>query len=167
MRQTSPTRATVDALYRLVKRACTTFALPPVVTLLFVPRWVNLWLPETTVTEFTQLSATRRLQKTDSVLRCEFAAPGSNDISVLVFIGNLILVAVILLAIFVLHVTLTSGVEAYWLTKVTPLEHVSPLELVFITEFRTAGRTGFSASRDKVRRTGRLKHRQLENKIYT
>ena len=43
---------------------------------------------------------------------------GAGDIGALVFVGNLILVVGILLGVFLLHVAVVSGVEAYWLTKV-------------------------------------------------
>lgn len=48
---------------------------------------------------------------------CVFGA-GAGDIGSLVFVGNLILVVGILLGVFLLHVAVVSGVEAYWLTKV-------------------------------------------------
>ena len=70
--------------------------------------------------DFTQWGTTRRLQETASAPRCEFSEAGSGDIGVVVFIGNLVLVAVILLALFFFHVALVSGAEAYWLTKVSP-----------------------------------------------
>lgn len=81
-------------------------------------RWVNLWLPENFVETFTPVSATRRLQETESASRCDLASTGSGDIGAIVFVGNLVLFAGVLLAIFLLHVLLASGVEAYWLTKV-------------------------------------------------
>lgn len=57
---------------------------------------------------------------TDGLPRCAFTPAGSSKIGETVFIGNFVLFVGILLAIFLLHVWLTSGVEAYWLTKVTP-----------------------------------------------
>lgn len=83
-------------------------------------RWVNLWLPADVVESYTRLRPSRRLQAEDDSSRCELAAAGSNDIGAVVFIGNLLLFASILLTIFLLHLLLASGVEAYWLTKVTP-----------------------------------------------
>lgn len=40
-----------------------------------------------------------------------------SDLNVLVFLGNVIVVAVILLTILLVHITVISGVEAYWLVK--------------------------------------------------
>lgn len=82
-------------------------------------RWANLWTPASLVRRVTTLQTTRRLQETESSGRCELAEAGSDDIGAIVFIGNLALFAVILLTIFLFHVLLASGVEAYWLTKVT------------------------------------------------
>lgn len=81
-------------------------------------RWANLWLPSSVVEELTPFKTTRRLQETDGSSRCELAEAGSSEIGAVVFIGNLLLFAGILLAIFLLHVFLASGVEAYWLEKV-------------------------------------------------
>ena len=69
---------------------------------------------------FTPVSTTRRLQETERESRCHLAATESGDIGAIVFVGNLVLFAGALLAIFLLHVFLASGVEAYWLTKVKP-----------------------------------------------
>lgn len=81
---------------------------------------MNLWPPGDAVGNFTPVTRARRLDGTDSLPRCELADAGSSDIGALVFIGNLVLFAIILLAIFVLHIVLASGVEACWVTKVTP-----------------------------------------------
>ncbi|CAN0416896.1 unnamed protein product, partial [Laminaria digitata] len=83
-------------------------------------RWVNMWLPADIVEALTPIRATRRLQEEHHSSRCELAAAESNDIGAIGFIGNLVLFAGILLTIFLLHVLLASGVEAYWLTKVKP-----------------------------------------------
>jgi len=42
----------------------------------------------------------------------------SSDISSAVFMGNLVLFAAILTGIYVVHIALASGVEAYWIAKV-------------------------------------------------
>lgn len=44
---------------------------------------------------------------------------GVSDIGALVFVGNLTLVVVILLGVLLLHVAVISGVETYWLAKVS------------------------------------------------
>lgn len=67
-------------------------------------RWVNLWWPA----EFAEDIASKE---------CAFAG-GAGDIGALVFVGNLVLVVGILLLIFLLHVAVISGVEAFWLLKV-------------------------------------------------
>lgn len=86
-----------------------------------VHRWVNLWPPEDFVTDFTQLSTTRRLQEAaDGAAQCMFAEARSGDIGAIVCAGNIMLLSGILLFIFLVHVTVASGVQAYWLTKVTP-----------------------------------------------
>ena len=81
-------------------------------------RWANLWPSPNVVRKFTPLKTPRRLQEEDSSDRCQLTAAGSSDIGAVVFIGNLVLFISILLIIFILHVLLASGVEAYWLTKV-------------------------------------------------
>ncbi|CAM9702642.1 unnamed protein product, partial [Laminaria digitata] len=80
-------------------------------------RWANLWPPPGVAESLAPFRSTRRLQEEDNSSRCELAAAGSSDIGAIVFIGNLVLFAGILLTIFLLHVLLASGVEAYWLTK--------------------------------------------------
>ena len=67
-------------------------------------RWVNLWWPA----EIGEDIASEE---------CVFDA-GASELGALVFVGNLILVVGILLGVFLLHIVLVSGVEAYWLTKV-------------------------------------------------
>lgn len=42
----------------------------------------------------------------------------SSNISSAVFMGNLVLFAGILAGIFVVHIALASGVEAYWIAQV-------------------------------------------------
>lgn len=41
-----------------------------------------------------------------------------SKLSVLVFVGNILLVAGVLLAILLVHIAVISGIEAYWLVKV-------------------------------------------------
>eukprot|EP00904_Undaria_pinnatifida_P013948 jgi/Undpi1/9684/HiC_scaffold_27.g12140.m1 len=91
--------------------------------------WANLWTPASLVRRVTTLQTTRRLQETESSGRCELAEAGSDDIGAIVFIGNLALFAVILLTIFLFHVLLASGVEAYWLTKERANEEVEMAQL--------------------------------------
>lgn len=52
---------------------------------------------------------------------CNFSASDGN-LSPLIFVGNLALVLGILLLVFLLHVTVVSGVEAFWLWKVSRRE---------------------------------------------
>ena len=87
----------------------------------FLCRWVNLWPSASVVEQFTPLRTTRQPQETGSETnspRCDFGSTEPNDVGGIVFVGNLVLFIVILLAKFFLHVLLASGVEAYWLTKV-------------------------------------------------
>lgn len=63
-------------------------------------RWTNLWVPATSVKSFAG---------------CTFEG---NEAGSLLFVGNLALVAGILLFIFFLHIAVVSGVEAKWLAKV-------------------------------------------------
>lgn len=62
---------------------------------------------------------TRSLQEEDS--SCVFEETSLSDIGALVFLGNLGLFAAILLGIFVVHIVVASGAEAYWLSKVRRL----------------------------------------------
>lgn len=92
-------------------------------------RWVNLWPPEDVVESYTPVTRTIRLEDSDDWSVCSLIPAGSSDIGTIVFIGNLVLFAVILLALFFLHILLASGLEAYWLTKVT-VPTYSPLHVV-------------------------------------
>eukprot|EP00904_Undaria_pinnatifida_P013952 jgi/Undpi1/9688/HiC_scaffold_27.g12144.m1 len=94
-------------------------------------RWVNLWPPEDVVEIFTPLGTARRLQETDgsSASRCDIAESESGGLGATVFVGNLVLFAGILLTIFVLHVLIASGVEAYWLTKKHAKERIEMAHL--------------------------------------
>lgn len=90
---------------------------------LLIKRWVNLWPPASFAEEFIDTSdegQQRRLQE-------EAGGGGGGGCSwdgslgglgSLVFIGNQGLVFGALVMIFLLHVSLVSGVEAYWLAKV-------------------------------------------------
>lgn len=69
-----------------------------------IKRWINLWWPA----EVAEGIASEG---------CVFES-GASNIGALVFVGNLILVVGVLLGVFLLHVAVVSGVEAYWLTKV-------------------------------------------------
>lgn len=64
-------------------------------------RWVNLWWQP----DF----ATNILSSCEPVTGANIGGP--------VFVGNIVLVVGILLSLFLLHVVVISGVEAYWLTK--------------------------------------------------
>lgn len=67
-------------------------------------RWINLWIP---------LDPPGDLEDT-----CNFSVSEGN-LSALIFVGNLALVVGILLGVLLLHVAVVSGVEAYWLWKVS------------------------------------------------
>lgn len=49
---------------------------------------------------------------------CVFSA-GASDIGASVFVGNAMLVGGILVGLFLFHVAIVSGAEAYWLAKVS------------------------------------------------
>lgn len=95
-------------------------------------RWVNLWPPTSFTEEFIDTSGgqPRRLQEVETSSVCAFEG---NEASIaLVFIGNLALVLVALLAIFLIHVTLVSGIQAYWLAKVLLFDLCSLLAVVLM-----------------------------------
>lgn len=77
---------------------------PRRLTPLLYKRWVNLWWPA----DFAEDIASKE---------CAFVG-GASDLGALVFVGNLVLVVGILLLIFLIHVAVISGVEAFWLLKV-------------------------------------------------
>lgn len=90
---------------------------------------MNLWPPASFAEEFIGASEEegqlRRLQaETEegagggSASVCSWDGVDVNGLGALVFIGNLGLVFGALVVIFLLHVALVSGVEAYWLAKV-------------------------------------------------
>lgn len=120
------------------------------------------------VADYTQWRTTRRLQETDSAPRCEFSEAGSGEIGVLVFIGNLVLVAVILLTLFFLHVALASGAEAYWLTKVN-LPNVFQSSSSFSSRslLVLACRTGLSIRTERVHYIGVGIHTDEYNRLMT
>lgn len=68
-------------------------------------RWVNLWWP-------------MDIPGDTGSGGCVFSA-GVGEIGASVFVGNTVLVVGILLGTFLLHVAVVSGVEAYWLAKVS------------------------------------------------
>lgn len=68
-----------------------------------IRRWTNLWW------------ATNIVQ--DVVPECTVPTEAS-DIGTLEFVGNLLLIVLILSVIFLLHVAIISGVEATWLARV-------------------------------------------------
>lgn len=66
-------------------------------------RWINLWVP----LDPPGLEDTCNFSMTDG------------DLGPLIFVGNIILVIGILAGILLLHIAVVSGVEAYWLWKVS------------------------------------------------
>lgn len=86
-------------------------------------RWVNLWPPQSFAESFTPTGASGEEssaggdQQEDGTER-DASAGLSSDISSAVFMGNLVLFAAILTGIYVVHIALASGVEAYWIAKV-------------------------------------------------
>lgn len=79
----------------------------------FQKRWVNLWPPENVAETFIPID----IESDDGGTKG--ASPGATSgISSAVFMGNFVLFASLLTGIFLVHVALASGVEAYWLTKV-------------------------------------------------
>ncbi|CAM9524910.1 unnamed protein product [Pylaiella littoralis] len=78
-------------------------------------RWVHLWLPADAFRGAVPDSC--RLEDDPS------------DLNVLVFLGNVIIVAVILLTILLVHITVISGVEAYWLVKARAKDDVRKARL--------------------------------------
>lgn len=71
---------------------------------MFQYRWINLWWPADIAEGVVSDS-------------CAFDK-GVSDIGALVFVGNFALVVIILSSIFLLHVMVISGVEAFWMAKV-------------------------------------------------
>lgn len=70
-------------------------------------RWLNLWIP---------------LNPAIDLDTCNLE-DSEGGLGLLVFMGNLALVIAILLGVFFLHVTVVSGVEAYWLWRVSHRAH--------------------------------------------
>lgn len=102
---------------------------------MLITRWANLWPPASFAEEFIGTSdegQQRRLQDEDDDGGgggCSW--DGSLDgLGSLVFIGNQGLVFGVLVLIFLLHVSLVSGVEAYWLAKVRRRSFLEPIALV-------------------------------------
>jgi len=83
-------------------------------------RWVNLWPPADFAKSFTPASTSDESdagQQDDDTERDD--APSlTSEISSFVFMGNFLLFLALLVGIFLLHVAVASGVEAYWITKV-------------------------------------------------
>lgn len=77
----------------------TTFTFPAVG---FIHRWTNLWWSA----NFAE----------DIYSECVFEG-AKEEINGLVFVGNLVLVVSLLVAIFLVHIAVISGVEAYWLSQ--------------------------------------------------
>lgn len=79
--------------------------------LLSTTRWVNLWWTADFAEDFGWGG-------------CVLSA-GQGDLGASVFVGNLALVVVALVGIFLLHVAVISGVEALWLAKVSLVNPLS------------------------------------------
>lgn len=62
-----------------------------------------------------------------------FAGTSLSDIGALVFLGNIGLFSAILLGIFLLHIVLASGLEAYWLSEVRNDHAVCPRQTRSLT----------------------------------
>ncbi|CAN0169641.1 unnamed protein product [Scytosiphon promiscuus] len=84
-------------------------------------RWVNLWPPDSFAEDFEISGGARRLQEESGDSSACFAET-SSELGALVYVGNLVLFASILGALVILHISVASGVEAYWLTKQFALE---------------------------------------------
>lgn len=88
-------------------------------------RWVNLWPPESFTDRFlgfipSIIDASEEPeagQSEDSTER-DVSPRLTSDLSSAVFLGNFALFLALLTAIFVVHVAVASGVEAYWIAKV-------------------------------------------------
>lgn len=82
-------------------------------------RWVNLWPPQDFAESFTPVSDEAVSADRGGIVESESdASSATGDISSFVFMGNFVLFMAVLAAIFLIHVALASGVEAYWLAKV-------------------------------------------------
>ena len=91
-------------------------------------RWVNLWPPQSFAEGFTPTGASGdegsssggelEADQQDDVADRDVSAGLTSDISSTVFMGNFVLFVTILTGIFVVHIALAAGVEAYWITKV-------------------------------------------------
>lgn len=101
---------------------------------LFIARWANLWPPASFTEEFIGTSdegQQRRLQEEADGGGGGCSWDGSlGGLGSLVFIGNQGLVFGALVLIFLLHVSLVSGVEAYWLAKVRRCSFFESVALV-------------------------------------
>jgi len=78
-------------------------------------RWANLWPPQGFAKSFTPTSG-EPLQDDDT--ERDVSPSLASSISSFVFMGNFVMFASLLTGIFLFHVALASGVEAYWITKV-------------------------------------------------
>lgn len=81
-------------------------------------RWVNLWPSAKLSRGVLSKEWLTNLSQEEDSSDCVFEETSLSDIGALVFLGNLGLFVAILLGIFIIHVVLASGVEAYWLSKV-------------------------------------------------
>jgi len=80
---------------------------------------VNLWPPQDFAESFTPVGDKDVSADRGGIVEPESdASSATGDISSFVFMGNFVLFVAVLAAIFLIHVALASGVEAYWLSKV-------------------------------------------------
>lgn len=104
-------------MLRAPDNVCFLFSIPQRIAIPVHVRWINLWPPDSFAEDFEITGGSRRLQEEDDDASTCFAET-SSDLGALVYVGNLVLFAGILGALITLHISLASGVEAYWLTKV-------------------------------------------------
>ena len=83
-------------------------------------RWVNLWPPESFAESFTPTAASEEPEvgQQDDDPESDVSPGPANEISSFVFMGNFLLFLALLAGIFIVHVAVASGVEAYWIAKV-------------------------------------------------
>ncbi len=104
----------------------------------FGDRWVNLWPPQDFAESFTPGSGEESpssdesdADQQDRGIEPE-ASSATGDLSSFVFMGNFVLFVALLTVIFLIHVALASGVEAYWIAKVRMLSEIwCRLEILF------------------------------------
>lgn len=78
---------------------------------------MNLWPPASVGRGFI-LKKEQGLSQEEGSSGCTFLVTSLSDIGGEVFVGNIVLFSCILVGIFVVHILVASGVEAYWMSKV-------------------------------------------------